>query len=347
MPAVCTGANFRRLDRRRRARERSRCRPTARGRPVADRRRAGRDADADADADAAGNQPRPSVRAHRHGEPLWRAAIRRRFLTACKVLGRDRGWRRGAVACAGTGPAAERRRAGWDADADGDGAHRRRFPPVGPPSHTAAPNLLPGQPPPRPRAFPILTNRAGTGRLPSGAGPVGMRTRMAAVTYRAPPLPFLEREVLRPACPGVEVVTVLRALHAVECPRCCCTNIGGRGFGAGTAGGAAPLRAPVPRRLPIDAGPVGIRMRMPAVRIAEDSRRQAVNVKSAAWRRHSRVIKEVEQLIAMFEQPLPDPQTYRILTAAAQCEIVEAVVNRNYKKNPKPMTAKKVSFAIL
>jgi hypothetical protein len=48
--------------------------------PVADRRQAGRDAD----ADAAGEPPRPSVQAHRHGKPLKRAAIRRRFLTLCR-----------------------------------------------------------------------------------------------------------------------------------------------------------------------------------------------------------------------------------------------------------------------
>ncbi len=54
--------------------------------PVADRRRAGRDAD----ADGASDQPRPSVPAHRYGQPLQRAAIRRRFLAACKVLGPTR-----------------------------------------------------------------------------------------------------------------------------------------------------------------------------------------------------------------------------------------------------------------
>jgi hypothetical protein len=58
-------------------------------------------------------------------------------------------------------------------------------------------------------------------------------------------------------------------------------------------------------------------------------RRQAANVTFAAVviRRHSRVIKEGEQLVAVFEQPLPNTHTVGILTAAAQDEIVEAVVN--------------------
>jgi hypothetical protein len=45
------------------------------------------------------------------------------------------------------------------------------------------------------------------------------------------------------------------------------STVGGIGFGAGTraAGGAVPLRGP--GRLPIVAGPVGMRTRMPAVRI--------------------------------------------------------------------------------
>ncbi len=34
-----------------------------------------------------------SVQSHRHGEPIQRAAIRRRFLSACKVLGADRLWK--------------------------------------------------------------------------------------------------------------------------------------------------------------------------------------------------------------------------------------------------------------
>ncbi len=31
-----------------------------------------------------------SVQTHRHGEPLQRAAVRRRFLSTCKVLGKER-----------------------------------------------------------------------------------------------------------------------------------------------------------------------------------------------------------------------------------------------------------------
>ncbi len=75
------------------------------------------------------------------------------------------------------------------------------------------------------------------GRLPLGTGRVGMRTWMPAVRS-----------------PGVELVALLRPLHAVERPRCF-SIVGGVGFAG-----------PGPVRLPLGTGPVGMRTRMAAVR---------------------------------------------------------------------------------
>src|SRR5271165_2619597 len=58
-------------------------------------------------------------------------------------------------------------------------------------------------------------------------------------------------------------------------------------------------------------------------------RRQAANVTFAAVviRRHSRIIKESEQFVAMLEQPFPNAHTVAIGTVAVRDQIVEAITD--------------------
>jgi len=67
---------------------------------------------------------------------------------------------------------------------------------------------------------------------------------------------------------------VLRATQAVEGSRVLLLQRVGRGLRGGRRGrrGAMPLRAPVPGKLPLGAGPVGMRTRMPPVRTGAASR---------------------------------------------------------------------------
>ena len=96
--------------------------------------------------------------------------------------------------------------------------------------------------------------------------PFGHRDALQAVlvgVFQCIALPFIERTALRPARPGVEVVACARFMPTVARVCCCSGGFGRRG--AVAAGTAVPLRAPVPGRLPIGAGPVGLRTRPAAV----------------------------------------------------------------------------------